>query len=122
MNEQTFHRLNRCGISMVELIVGITLLAVVVLSLSTASLYASRTVTRSRVQLAAAEFQQSELETLLAVPYANLVSGNRTMTDGTSTWTVVDSFTYRRIMLVTNYTPAAAISIGDTVVAYRVRR
>ena len=122
MNEQTFHRLNRCGISMVELIVGITLLAVVVLSLSTASLYASRTVTRSRVQLAAAEFQQSELETLLAVPYANLVSGNRTMTDGTSTWTVVDSFTYRRIMLVTNYTPAAAISVGDTVVAYRVRR
>ena len=122
MNEQTFCRLNRNGISMVELIVGITLLALVVLSLSTASLYASRTVTRARVQLAAAEFQQSELEALLAVPYAKLESGSRTLTDGTSKWAVVDSFTYRRIMLITNYAPAEAISVWDTVVAYRVRR
>jgi type II secretory pathway pseudopilin PulG len=122
MNEHTLHRLNSSGISMVELIVGITLLAVVVLSLSTASLYASRTVTRSRVQLAAAEFQQAEIEALLAVPYAKLQSGSRSLAGGTSKWEVVDSFTYRRIMLVTNYAPAEAISVSDTVVAYRVRR
>ena len=107
---------------MVELIVGITLLAVVVLSLSTASLYASRMVARSRIQLAAAEFQQTELEALLAVPYAKLQSGSRTLKDGTASWVVADSFTYRRIMLVTEFAPAEAVSISDTVVAYRVRR
>jgi type II secretory pathway pseudopilin PulG len=107
---------------MVELLVGITLLAVVVLSLAAASLYASRSVTRSRVQLAAAEFQQTELEVLLAVPYDSLASGNRTRVDGTSSWAVADSFTYRRIMLVTNYAPAEAISVWDTVVAYQVRQ
>jgi type II secretory pathway pseudopilin PulG len=107
---------------MVELLVGITLLAVVVLSLAAASLYASRSVTRSRVQLAAAEFQQTELEVLLAVPYDSLASGSRARVDGASSWVVADSFTYQRIMLVTNYAPAEAISVWDTVVTYRNRR
>ncbi len=121
MRERATHRLNRRGISVVELLVGITLLAVVVISLAAASLYASRTMRRSRVQLEAAEFQQAELERLLAVSYGSLASGSRTTSRGTAKWTVLDSASYRRILLVTEFTPASAISLSDTVVAYRLR-
>jgi type II secretory pathway pseudopilin PulG len=115
-------RLDKVGVSLVELLVAITLLALVLLSLASASLYASRSVTRSRIDLAAAEFQQKEIETLLAVPYDQLVSGSRTRSEGTSSWVVADSITYRQILLVTNFAPAEGISVWDTVVAYRLRR
>lgn len=114
-------RLNEKGISVVELLVGITLLAVVVVSLAAASLYASRTMTRSRMELEAVEFEQAELERLLAIPYDSLRSDARTTTQGESTWTVVDSITFRQILLVTQYTPAQGISVWDTVAAYRLR-
>jgi type II secretory pathway pseudopilin PulG len=115
------HSLNRAGISIVELLVGITLLSLVVVSLVAASLYSSQAVTRSRLQLEAAEFQQSELERVMAVSYDNLESGSRDAVKGKSSWTVVDSFTYRRILLVTTYSPTQDISVQDTVVAYRLR-
>jgi Tfp pilus assembly protein FimT len=121
MTQLSRHRLNRAGISIVELLVGITLLALVVISLVAASLYASQAIMRSRLQLEAAEFQQSELERVLAVSYEDLDSGSRDAAKGTSSWTVVDSFTYRRILLVTTYSPTQAISVRDTVVAYRLR-
>ncbi len=114
-------RLNRSGISVVELLVAVTLLAVVVVSLAGASLYSSRTMQRSRLQLQAAEFQQSELERLLAMPYSGLASGSRVTGDGKSEWTVLDSTRYRRIVLVTEFTPAVGIAVRDTVVAYRLR-
>ncbi len=115
------HRLNRRGISIVELLVGVTLLAVVVVSLAAASLYSSRTLRRSRLQLRAVEFQQTELERLLAMPYRGLASGSRTTSDGKSEWTVEDSTRYRRIVLVTEFTPASGFAVLDTVVAYRLR-
>ena len=121
MNQLSHHRLNRAGISIVELLVGITLLALVVVSLVAASLYSSQAITRSRLQLEAAEFQQSELERVMAVTYDQLASGSRDATKGKSSWAVVDSFTYRRILLVTTYSPTQDISVQDTVVAYRLR-
>ncbi len=119
LRTRSFHG-NR-GISIVELMVAVTLLAVVVLSLAAASLYAGRTITRSRLQLEAAEFVQAELERLLALPYYSLTDGDRTAPKGVSTWSIVDSVTYRRILLVTEYAPTPVISVWDTVVAYRLR-
>ena len=121
MTMRTPDRLNDRGISVVELLVGVTLLAVVVVALAASSMYASRTVTRSQMQLNAVEFQQAELERLLAIPYDKLATDARTTKDGKSSWTVVDSTNYRRIMLVTTYTPAEAIAVWDTVVAYRLK-
>lgn len=115
------YRLDRRGVSIVELLVGVTLLAVVVVSLAAASLYSSRTLRRSRLQLRAVEFQQTELERLLAMPYRGLASGARKTDDGTSEWTVEDSTRYRRIVLVTEYIPASGFAVLDTVVAYRLR-
>lgn len=114
------YRLNERGISIVELLVAVALLAVVVVSLAAAGLYASRTLTRSRVELESAQFMQSELERLRAVPYDSLQSGSRTAAKGTSTWTVSDSLGYSWILLITHYAPTEGVSVWDTVVAYRL--
>ncbi|KPK80137.1 MAG: hypothetical protein AMS25_10080 [Gemmatimonas sp. SM23_52] len=114
------YRSDERGISIVELLVAVALLAVVVVSLAAAGLYANRTLTRSRVQLESAQFLQSELERLHAVPYDSLQSGSRTAAKGTSTWTVSDSSVYSRILLITHYAPTEGVSVWDTVVAYRL--
>ena len=114
-------RLGESGISVVELLVGVVLLAVVVVSLAASGLYASRVMGRSRIQLEATEFVQAELERLLGVPYFELESSNRSSESGTSEWTVTDLANHRQIFLITNYAPTEGISVTDTVVAYRLR-
>lgn len=109
------------GFTVVEVIVAIVLLSVVVLSLSASALYTSRALRAASAELRAAEFLQGEMERLLALPYDALVSGNRTLPEGTAVWAVVDSTGYRRITLVTHYAPTAAISKWDTVTAYRLK-
>lgn len=114
-------RLDRRGVSIIELLVAVTLLATVVVGLAASSLYASRLVTRSRLRLEATEFLQAELERLSALPYESLASGSRTTAEGSASWTVRDSVNYRRIDLITNYNPREGTSQWDTVVAYRLR-
>jgi Tfp pilus assembly protein PilV len=113
-------RLDDQGISVVELMVGVVLLAVVVISLAASGMYSSRTLARSRVQLEAAEFVQSEVERLLAVPYDSLRDGSRETEVGASKWEIEERYSHRQIFLVTHYTPTEAISVWDTVVAYRL--
>lgn len=115
------NRLSDAGISMVELLVAVALLAAVVVSLAASSMYASRNVTRSRVQLEAAEFLQAELEWLLSVPYDELADGERTTPNGKATWTVADSFSFSEILVVSHYNPAPGVSVWDTAVALRRR-
>jgi Tfp pilus assembly protein PilV len=122
MSMRVLRRLDRRGISVVELIVGVVLLAVVVVSLAASGLYASRTLTRARVELESSEFQQAELERLLAVPYASLASGTRSTPKGTATWTVTSLSRYKQIKLVTNYTPTQGISLWDSVFVYRLNQ
>lgn len=112
---------DRSGVSIIELLVAVTLLATVIVGLAASSLYASRLVTRSRVRLEATEFLQAELERLSALPYDSLASGSRSVAEGSATWTVLDSVRYRRIVLITNYSPRSGTSEWDTVVAYRLR-
>lgn len=107
------------GFTVVELIVAVVLLSVVVLGLSAAALYTSRALRGSSEQLRASEFFQTELERLLSLPYDSVVSGSRTLPEGTASWTVVDSVTFRQIVLVTHYAPTPAFSLWDTVAAYR---
>ncbi|NIR45710.1 MAG: hypothetical protein GWN99_15020 [Gemmatimonadetes bacterium] len=114
-------RMDEKGISVVELLVGLVLLTVVVVSLAASGMYASRTMSRSRFELEAAEFQQSELERLLAIPYSELEDGSRETEQGASRWTVVEQANHRRILLFTNYAPTEAISVRDSVVAFRLR-
>lgn len=120
MRQVMRYRLNERGISIVELLVAVVLLAVVVVSLAAAGLHAQRTLTRSRVQLEAAEFMQAELERLHAQPYDSLESGSRTTEKGSSSWTISDFGGYRRILLITEYAPTEGVSAWDTVVAFRL--
>ncbi len=116
------HELDTRGVSIVELIVGITLLAVVVMSLAASGMYASRSMTRSRLELEATEYMQTQLEQLLAQPYDSLSSGSRTTAKGNATWTVTESGANKEILLVTNYAPTDGISVWDTVFTYRLDR
>jgi Tfp pilus assembly protein FimT len=120
MSVRKLTRLDRRGISIVELMVGVVLLAVVVVSLAASGLYASRTLTRARVEIESSEFQQAELERLLAVPYSSLVSGTRSTAKGTASWTITSLSRYKQIKLVTNYTPTSGISLWDSVFVYRM--
>ncbi len=108
------------GIAVLELLLAISLLATVILSLGASSLYTSRLLERSRSELRAAKFLQGELERLMALPYDSVVSGSRTLAEGTSNWTVIDSIDYREITLISHYAPISAISIWDTVAMYRI--
>ncbi len=108
------------GIAVLELLLAISLLAAVVLSLGASSLYTSKVLERSRTELRASKFAQAELERLLALPYDSLVSGSRTLADGSSSWTVDDRASYREIILISHYAPASAISLWDTVATYRL--
>ena len=116
------YELDTRGISIVELIVGITLLAVVVMSLAASGMYASRSMTRSRVELEATEYMQTHLEQLLALPFDSLSSGSTTTGKGSATWTVTDSGANKEILLVINYAPTDGISVWDTVYTYRLDR
>ncbi len=104
---------------MVELMVAVSLFALVLTALAGSSVYSSKTLTRSRTQLKSAQFMQSELERLLAIPYDELSSDSRTTEMGTAVWAVQDSITYQKILLVVNYAPTAGVEIRDSMVAYR---
>jgi Tfp pilus assembly protein PilV len=111
---------NALGISMVELLVAVTVISVVILSLAASSLYSTRTATRSRVHLQATEFQQSEIERLLSLPYDSVISGKRRTPYGTSAWIVTDSFDFKQVISITRYAPGG-IAEWDTAVAYRLK-
>lgn len=108
------------GIAVLELLVAISLLAAVVVSLGASSLYTSKVLERSRGELRASRFAQTELERLLALPYDSLVNGSRTLAEGTSTWRINDRSYYREIILVSHYAPTSGISMWDTVATYRL--
>lgn len=97
------------------------LLSVVVLSLAASALYTSRALRAASDELRAAGFVQREIERLLTMPYGSLASGSRALPEGTAAWTVLDSVTYRRIVLVTQYAPTPAVSEWDTVTVYRIK-
>ncbi len=112
-------RLDNRGMTMVELMVAVSLFALVLTALAGSSVYSSNTLIRSRTQLESAQFMQSEMERLLAIPYASLTSDTRTTELGEATWVVDDSLTYQKIVLVVNYAPTAGVEIRDSLVAYR---
>lgn len=107
---------------MVELLVAVVLLTVIALSLSSSALYSSRLLERSRAELHAAEMKSSELERLRALPWDSLSDGARSLPEGSASWQVEDSASYRRILLTIEYTGSPRHTLRDSVVAYRLAR
>jgi len=116
---------NRAGLSLVEVIVTMTLLAVVLTSLASMSYTAAR---RSVVEAGTAYrhgVMLQEVNRMMTVPYANLMSQNGCVTVPTG------AFPHRRCVVVTGSTEQVTVTIRvqpglqgvrpDTVVFQRAR-
>ena len=112
-------RLDRRGFTLVELLIGIALFAIILTGLGSSGIYASKIRTDARVRLEAAHFTQGELEYLLSQPFDSLTSGSRSSASGTSEWVVEDSFAYLKILLKITYAPTGGVSVKDSIAALR---
>lgn len=111
----------RGGFTLVEVLVTLVIMTVVGVSLAAANQYSTRIMQRSRTEINAQRFLVSEVERLRLVPFATLTSGTRNAGRGISTWTVIDSTSYRRVFVETRYGSAATGLVIDSVTIYRVR-
>lgn len=109
----------RAGFTLVEVIVALFFLTLVVISLGSATEYANRVVQRSRSELAAQRFMELEAERLRLLDYAALEDGERTRGRGIATWRVVDSTTFRQILLETRWGSPGRGFVVDTIVIFR---
>jgi prepilin-type N-terminal cleavage/methylation domain-containing protein len=109
------------GFTLIEIMVALVFLSVVAISLGTAAQQATRTLRRSRLELRAALFLDAEVERLRILDYDSLVDGVRTRGEGTATWNVTDSTTFRRVLLETRYGSPAAGLVVDSVTLFRTR-
>ncbi len=112
-------RLDRRGFTLVELMIGIALFALILTGLGSSAIYGSKIRTDSRARLGAAHFMQGELEYLLSQPFDSLTSGSRSSASGTSEWVVEDSFAYLKILLKITYAPTGGVSVKDSIAAFR---
>jgi len=110
------------GFTLIEVLVTIVVLSVVGVALAATMQYATRTLRRSRDELAAAAFLRSTVEHVRLVPYDSVVDGSRGEGRGTAVWTVQDSATFRQVLVVTRYGSPAHGQIVDSVSLFRSRR
>ncbi len=110
----------RAGFTIIEVLVTLVVLTVVGVSLAGANQYAARILQRSRMELNAARFTETEAERLRLTTYASLATGQRTEGRGIARWTVVDLTTYRQVTLVTVYGSGAIGFVTDSLTIYRL--
>jgi len=110
---------SRSGFTIVEVVIALVVVTIVGVGLAGANQYATRILQRSRLELNAARFMESEVERLRILRFDSLVSGQRTQGRGISRWTVLDSTSYRRVVVETRYGSAATGIIIDSVTLYR---
>jgi prepilin-type N-terminal cleavage/methylation domain-containing protein len=111
---------NQEGFTLIELIVAMAVLLAVAISLVGSSQVAAASARRATLELWAAQLIQEEYERLKDVPYANLANGTAATSNGTSTWTVTDSASFRRVELIVTTRHLAGSAITDTLYLYRV--
>lgn len=109
------------GFTIIEVLVSVVFLTVIAVSLGTVTQQAARTIRRSRVELQAAEFLESQVEQLRFLAYDSLEAGTTSRGRGVATWTVEDSVTFRRILLETRFGSPATGLVVDSVTVFRVR-
>lgn len=111
---------HRGGFTLVEIIVALLFLTVVAISFGATTQYSSRIMGRARDQLLAQEFMEAEAERLRIVAYDSLTSGSRAQGRGIASWTVVDSVTFRQVVLEVRYgSPAMGMTV-DSLVLFRL--
>ncbi len=111
----------RRGFTIIEVLVTIVLLCVVGVALASTMQYATRTLERSRDQLAAAAFLHATVERIRVISYDSVADGSRSAGRGNATWTVQDSSSFKQVLIVSRYGSPARGQIVDSVTLYRNR-
>lgn len=109
------------GFALLEVVIALFFASMIVVIFAVTNRYASDLMARSRAELEAAAFLESEVDRLAMTPYANLVAGARAAGFGSSAWSILDSVSYRRIQLVTTYALPGAEVLTDTATIVRKR-
>lgn len=107
------------GFTLVEVIVALVFLTVVAVSIGGAMQRATATIRRSRLELNAAVFLESEVERLRTQAYDSVRSGTHAHGPGIAAWTVADSTRFRQVLLVSRYGSPARGWVVDSVTIFR---
>jgi Tfp pilus assembly protein PilV len=121
MSRETHNPLaDRRGISLVEILVALTILAGALLSLASAAGLASRQVLSGRTDVNAWAASQSRAEDLMARDFDTISSGSATMHGFPMTWTVSGT-NPKKVLLEVDWTNRSGRAVTDTLVLYRAQ-
>lgn len=103
MRRRTRVAARRSGVSMVEMMVAIVILAIGVLGMASTSGYVAGQMGGGKHQTVAATVSQQVYDSLTASPCASLASGTDTKRNVTVAWTVADSGRYKYVQQTLTY-------------------
>jgi len=107
----------RRGVSLIEILIGVIVLAIALLGLAAAGGVAARQVYRGRVEMQRWVAVQQQLETLVAAGYDSVAAGSAVVQGYPMSWTVSGTDP-KQITLVMQRLNFAGQMVADTVVTY----
>ena len=105
------------GVSLVEMLIGIVILAVALLALAAAGGVATRQVGYGRQDMGRWAAIQEQMETLVALGYDNVTDGSNTVQGYPMTWTVTGTDP-KEITLVMERVNYSGQTVQDTFMTY----
>lgn len=80
---------NACGFTLMEVMIAMAIFAIGILGVATMQISSTNGNTSARKHSEASEIAQSQIEWLMAIPYANVAAGNDVTNGYPAQWTVV---------------------------------
>ena len=111
---------DRRGVSLVEILVALTILAGALLSLAGAAGLASRHLLSGRTDLNAWAASQSQVEDLMSRGFDTISSGSATVEGFPMVWTVSGT-NPKKVLLEMDWTNRSGRLVTDTVVLYKAQ-
>jgi prepilin-type N-terminal cleavage/methylation domain-containing protein len=105
------------GVSLIEVLIGVVILAIALLGLAAAGGVAARQVYNGRLDMARWAAIQEQIESLVAVGYDSISGGSGTVQGYPMTWTVTGTDP-KEIMLVITRENYAKQTVQDTLITY----
>ncbi|HSW29795.1 MAG TPA: type II secretion system protein [Longimicrobiales bacterium] len=109
------------GFTLVEILVAIVILSLGAMAWVGTSRVAATSMRAAALELRAAQLIQEQVERLRTLPLDSVHSGSVARPAGDALWTVADSGSYLRVVLVVRARPEGGRTLSDTVYVYRAR-
>ena len=109
--------INREGVSLVEILIGVIILSVALLGLAAAGGVAARQVYQGRVDMGRWAALQQQLESLVAQGYENVADGSGAVQGYPMSWTVTGTDPKQITLLMTREN-FRGVTVQDTLVTY----